>query len=386
MKDPVLIVDLIMGAGKTTSIIDGINENEHLNFIFVTQYLDEAERMINKTNLRQPLAKHGEGLKRNHFLKMVESKQDIVTTHSLFEKLRLEDYSLFADYVLIIDEVPNVVEPIRKTSYDINDLLSTGRLIIEGKDIVTWNDSAYAGEHSELRDKVMAGGVKIVNDSELIWTFPTEMFKAFKETVVLTYLFEGSLLYYYFQYNGIHFRKLEFQESLVQFEKKNISKLLDIYDGKYNNVGKTRGKTKPLSKSWYNKANKAQLASVTNACSNWFRHKSGADISAFRAFTTFKSYKDKIEGNAFGEFISVNQRATNKYRSKSALAYLVNYNLNPIVKNYFAQRNLTINEDLWSLSEMVQWIWRGCIRDGKEMSLFIPSFRMRNLLKKWLEN
>jgi len=33
---------------------------------------------------------------------------------------------------------------------------------------------------------------------------------------------------------------------------------------------------------------------------------------------------------------------------------------------------------------MIQWIWRSAIRDGKEIWVYIPSRRMRELLKKWL--
>lgn len=35
---------------------------------------------------------------------------------------------------------------------------------------------------------------------------------------------------------------------------------------------------------------------------------------------------------------------------------------------------------------MVQFIWRSRIREGKEISLYIPSKRMRELLKEWLND
>ena len=46
--------------------------------------------------------------------------------------------------------------------------------------------------------------------------------------------------------------------------------------------------------------------------------------------------------------------------------------------------NEILNEDLWSLGELIQLIWRGCIRKDKPMNVYIPSKRMRSLLINWL--
>lgn len=44
-----------------------------------------------------------------------------------------------------------------------------------------------------------------------------------------------------------------------------------------------------------------------------------------------------------------------------------------------------VDEDAYALSEMLQWIWRSSIRDGKPINIYIPSKRMRTLLMNWLE-
>ena len=43
-----------------------------------------------------------------------------------------------------------------------------------------------------------------------------------------------------------------------------------------------------------------------------------------------------------------------------------------------------MNEDLYSLSELIQWIYRSRIRNGEKINLYIPSKRMRELLIDWL--
>ena len=44
-----------------------------------------------------------------------------------------------------------------------------------------------------------------------------------------------------------------------------------------------------------------------------------------------------------------------------------------------------MDEDLFALSEMLQFIWRSAIREGKDIHLYIPSSRMRGLLETWLD-
>ena len=40
---------------------------------------------------------------------------------------------------------------------------------------------------------------------------------------------------------------------------------------------------------------------------------------------------------------------------------------------------------MYALSTMLQWIWRSAIRRGEEIWLYVPSRRMRTLLKDWME-
>ena len=56
----------------------------------------------------------------------------------------------------------------------------------------------------------------------------------------------------------------------------------------------------------------------------------------------------------------------------------------PGISSFFAMRGYEIDPDRWALSEMIQWIWRGAIRKGQPICLFVPSYRMRKLLLDWL--
>ena len=60
--------------------------------------------------------------------------------------------------------------------------------------------------------------------------------------------------------------------------------------------------------------------------------------------------------------------------------------MHPYEKKFFISKRIEVNEDMFALSELLQWIWRSCIRDGQPINLYIPSKRMRTLLKDYLES
>jgi hypothetical protein len=86
------------------------------------------------------------------------------------------------------------------------------------------------------------------------------------------------------------------------------------------------------------------------------------------------------------QFIPCNTKATNDHIEKASLAYLCNVFHHPIIKAYFQDRGITVQEEIHALSEMIQWIWRSQIRRGDPIAVFIPSERMRSLFKQWLHS
>lgn len=95
--------------------------------------------------------------------------------------------------------------------------------------------------------------------------------------------------------------------------------------------------------------------------------------------------QQKSKGNTKG-FVACNARATNEFKEKESLAYVVNRFMNPHEKKFFSVRGIEVNEDMYALSELIQWIWRSRIRKGKAINLYIPSKRMRSILEEYLLN
>ena len=102
---------------------------------------------------------------------------------------------------------------------------------------------------------------------------------------------------------------------------------------------------------------------------------------------TYKAYIYDLKGRRYSkQFLSFTTRATNQYRYINNMAFMLNLFMNPNEVNYFIDQNVNVNEDLLAISDMLQWIFRSSIRDDKPINIYIPSFRMRNLLEKWLNN
>ena len=109
--------------------------------------------------------------------------------------------------------------------------------------------------------------------------------------------------------------------------------------------------------------------------------------SKFNIWTTFKDYRKQLSGDGYSRgFLFLNARAMNDYRDKNVLVYSINLFLNPLIKGFFQDHGVVVDEDGYALSEMLQWIWRSAIRDGGEIWIYIPSRRMRELLQEWIEN
>ena len=107
-----------------------------------------------------------------------------------------------------------------------------------------------------------------------------------------------------------------------------------------------------------------------------------------RMWTCFKSDVNKLVDNKTGRFrknfIQTSARATNRYKDRTDVAYMVNRFADPNILKFFRSRNIELDRDAYALSEMLQWIWRSAIRDDKPITLYIPSRRMRTLLIDWI--
>lgn len=394
----VKIVDEMMGRGKSTAAINFINGNNDRRFLVITPYLDEIKRYKSSCpskHFTEPVYRNGSKL--NSIKELIRSGRNIVSTHSLFSKFDEEVINLcrVLNYSLIMDEVANVVESYPLTEDDQKLLLSKYCICEEDTSLLRWKDEyqEYEGKFSEVKNLCNMKSLAVYGGDIMMWLFPIEVFNAFEEIYILTYMFNAQLQRYYYDYYGMEYRYIHvtgnsidtymFSEEESIQDSYDYRKLIHVIDNeKLNIIGE--GST-DLSKSWYERNVKTPvIEQLKKNLYNYFRNIRN-DNSKDNLWTTFNDYRSALSGAGYTKgFLAVNARATNDYRDRSSVAYMVNRYINPIIKKFFQSHDVLVDEEGFALSEMIQFIWRSAIRDGKEIWVYIPSSRMRSLLLEWI--
>lgn len=294
-------------------------------------------------------------------------------------------------YTLILDEVLEVVQPVSISKADQKILENTGMIEVGEDNVVRWKDREYKGEFNHLKRMANSKTLIRMEERAYLWIMPVKTLTAFSEMFVLTFMFDGSHMKHYLDLYSMKYRIYHVSDGILcegkqplEAKKQRIRGLMQIYEGTYNAVGDHRN---ALSKSWWKNANKnGHVKVMRNNTYSFFRYECEAK-SHDCMWSVFSERKAACAPNGYAKgFCACNARATNEYREKQNLAYLVNVYDHPYVVKWFSQQGIQTDEDAFALSQLVQWVWRSAIRDGKRIMLYLPSKRMRNLLVNWLEN
>ena len=428
MENFIKIIDSPTGTGKTTWAINYMNSlPEDKKVIFITPFLTEVERIIKECPNRQfsqPENKYGAGRKMQHLLKLIRAEKNIVSTHSLFSQITDELITALhaSDYILVLDEVFNVVEkfdmwddlpylqPEEKDELTRNNLRTLfDKKFIQTKDdfLIEWIDQDNPlDKYRNLKQLIDRGLLYLINNKLLLWTFPVEVFQPgiFNEIYILTYQFDYQLQSYYYKYFDIQYSKYHIETinnkiTLIEtinndYEKQWIEKikpLITIIDNpKLNKIGDYISTTKGLNKSalcknWY-KNNCGEYNRIQKNIVNFYTYYTKSSSNK-RMWICFVDYKKNIKSSniSLKTWVAMNSRATNSLKNKTSLAYVVNRYINPFFIAFFNKKNIELNQEGFALSEMIQWIWRSAIREYNPITVYIPSERMRNLLKDFLD-
>lgn len=394
------VVDAGCGIGKTTALINKINnENNEQKYIFITPFLSEVERIKKSCCSKNFVSPEGGNkTKLEQLSKLIKQKENIVTTHALFKKLDCDKISTedLQDYILIMDEVADIVDELNISKSDLK-LLSNKVSVHPRTHMVEWNDNEYKGKFDEYKKMIQMNSIFAYVDKNnkivsMMWLFPYKIFQAFKQIFVLTYMFDGQIQKKYFDYFGAKYAKWyvkDFQLTATpqRYNYKDTKSLINVCNNKkLNEIGENYTS---LSISWFNRNKRSsEMIKLQNNIRSFFRtytKTSGEEI----LWTTFKEYRSNLKRNGFAKsFAPINSRATNIYSNKTAIAYIGNRFFRPTVKNFFTFNNIPANkefEDKFALSELIQFIFRSAIRQGKPIDVYIPSKRMRELFVEWLK-
>lgn len=395
------------GTGKSTKMFeimrDKAKKDDNVRFLYITPFLSEIDERIPKELPEMDFytpENNGKG-KIGDLKMLVFEGKNIASTHVLFSRLtpQIVDMLIQKQYILVIDEAISCVGLLDKNLVptDTRDLIKSGMVISDPtkRNQLSWNEVEYPehdGRYAFVRNLCNLGVVYCYADTFLMFEYPPKLLTALNEVWVLTYLFKGSDMRCWLDLSEIPYSIVDNASLGLLSEdvlKQNIRNNLEIVTNRSTNAKCQRITT--LSKGWFEKAKKEEITkykAMLRSCVVSNKAKAGEVF-----WTTYKDHQRQMQGTGYTKgvsddmpaFLPMNIRATNDYRNYTLCMYAVNIFKNPVEVNYLKSNGIDVDEDVFALSEMIQFVWRGAIRQGKPMKVLILSDRMRNLLIKWLE-
>lgn len=431
MEDRIIVIDSPPGFGKTQYAIQSINESqEDEKIIFITPFLKEVDRIIKSCpdkHFVQPNAVEFDGSKAKHLLSLILQGRNIVSTHALFmninddliDALRLNGYTLYLDEVFEAIGIYNMAEDdwdqsVVITKNDMRSLVNKEYVRIGDDYSVEWIDEEnMLSKYEDMRNLADRKSLFFVNDGFLLWSFPVEVFRegVFDKIFITTYRFDSQIQALYYKYFDVPYVKysvfkndndqyeIELYNDIKEKEWKKVikDKVKIIEDSKLNRIGdvyydaQNRPYKSALSVTWFKENKKRGNAEAFKRLGdnivNYYRHYT-ENKNSIKMWTCFKEFLPNLKNKnlPISRWIAVNARATNDYKDKTLLCYPVNRYTNPYLNQFFIKKNIEINQDEYAITELIQWMWRSAIREKENITIYIPSQRMRALLYKFLND
>ena len=401
----VSVCDAIMGSGKSSACINYMNQHPKKRYLYITPYLTEAERIKDgcpNLHFYEPSRKNSD----THFNKTDDAAaamkrgRNITSTHEAFSYYTPEMIEVIREqhYTLMIDESVNVLQQETADPGNIEVLVEGGYIETDG--------TKYSRTTKEFPGTFCQDFMRQLKSREFyhvdgdqykydyfFWVLSVEFLLAFDDVIIMTYLFHGHDMYFLMKISGIDFKYIGVTQDedgyhfcdepiwVPAYTRTLKDKIHICQVDKLNEVGKER---EALSMNWFSKANNRE--ELRKKLRNYFEYHMKWMPSEERLFGTYKNRIECLARKGYTDCgIVFNSRATNEYANKHVLAYMANIFYDGGRKKFFSERGIKVNEDLYALSTMVQWIWRSAIRKGEDIWIYIPSRRMMELLQGWLD-
>lgn len=396
MTTTIEYLDALPGTGKSTAIFKWMAERKEEKYIYVSPLLSEVTERVQKEvpdlNFKSP-----EGYSKSvDLLKLLEDGENIACTHALFLKMGETHWQSVKGqgYIVILDEEIAVIEKFNEGKKgDLPLLISLGECSIEGpysKVILKGNAEKFKA--SSLNGVVEAAhqGILYTSKSEnqrdfLVTQVPVDLLIAAKRVVVLTYMFEGSMLHKFLELHNVKSEK--FQIPLFKSNQDVLSDLRKRINFKSTRAIEAISRFR-LSATFYEGATRQQLDRIGDALRSVTRNVPDDKLLVTLPKTNAEK-GSKYVGNSKMRAVSnswlwAGTRATNDHADKNVIVHLYNRYPNANVKAYFQSHGYPIDDDHFALSELLQFIFRSALRKGESVDLYIASPRMKKLLIDWL--
>ena len=429
MAKVVEILDSIMSSGKTTAIIDWMDKNPQEKYIYVSPNLSEVvDRIPNSSKLDfiSPSVDEFNSTKLEHLNSLLLEGKHICCTHKLYLSMNNFSMDLIASrgYTVILDEEIDVMQSYKGYSFkDVQWLMKEGYIKQNESDgSVDWikdDELLNSSDHryfycKNLCDKkalyltrfdinsVKAKSVMMVTQ------IPVRLLECAKRVIVLSYLFKGSILDCFLKLKGFEIK--DFTDVTVEYKRpsyfKDLITVVPPEDLKNFNLTSYWWEHKSTEKDGISKVqnyilrNARKYSNGDNRLVCWTIPKDRAKGVSTASKTTklvnpvgYVFSKEKVEDENNEDktktvktpcWLAQNTRATNNFAHKTVMIHC--YNRYPLqdIASYLEDYNCKLDDDVFALSELLQWAYRGCVRKNQKMTLCIGSKRMYDLFQNWI--
>ena len=398
-----------MGQGKSSAAIKYMNEHPKSRFIYISPYLEESNRIKEgcpDLDFVEPgrLTEYN-GSKLEHTFALINEGRNIATTHQAFKNYTEETLNAIRKYhyTMIIDESLDILETCDIDGGDIKLLMDANYISFDGARYSLlkegYNGKAFKEVFWYLRSRHITK-IESQDGEEALyyWVVSPELLMAFDDVYVLTYLFEGQSLHSFMKIYNLNYKNIGVRKvgEGVDYEfcddpgnkpdyAYHIRDMIEIVDNeKLNSIGDDET---ALSKTWFQKNRNTAVKQLKDNIYNVFRNVWKDSEAGERMWSTFKSSKESLKGKGYTNGFGVlNLKSSNKYRNRKYLVYACNIYMNVAEKTFYLKNGIHVDDELYALSIMLQWIWRSAIRDGQKIYIYLPSSRMRRILNNWMDS
>ena len=295
------------------------------------------------------------------------------------------------DYTLFLDEELDVIKDFNKlrttednprqqvTAQDIKRLKAHNMISVDEHFKVHWTDEEQTpdGKDYEVMRMAELGRLYCARDKLLVVIYPPEMFRLYNDVYVLTYLFDGSPLQYYFQLFGLEYELASVtRDNNGKYKITEYTSDADIeFRNKFVNLvticdKQSLHRKRTLSKSWYSNADKQDLKQIGDDIRNFFDTLKPMGLTKQNVMWCCPSeFENKIKPKGYIKireltdeekklpveelrtaenktkcYVSFNAKATNIYRDRWALVYCCNMFYHTMIRGLFEDSGIFIKQ------------------------------------------